>query len=122
MPRISRRDLIASGLALSTSSLSAGGSLAIMSAVLRPKAERARKVRYEPGEIEAYWQNEDDWLSTVEFLPNDDPEGRLFAAHIVGYLFGYRSLKIRRVVRTFPYATSPPNSAVARKSVGCASP
>jgi hypothetical protein len=45
-------------------------------------------------EIEAYWQNEDDWLCTVEFLPNDDPEGRLFAAHILGYLFGYRSLKI----------------------------
>jgi len=26
-------------------------------------------------EIKPYWQDEDDWLYTVEFLPNDDPEG-----------------------------------------------
>jgi hypothetical protein len=30
-----------------------------------------------------YWQKEDDWLCTVEFLPGDDPEGRFFAAVIV---------------------------------------
>jgi hypothetical protein len=38
-------------------------------------------------DIEPYWQDEDDWLCTVEFLPSDDPEGQLLAAHIVGYLF-----------------------------------
>ena len=40
-------------------------------------------------DIEPYWQDEDDRLSTVEFLPSDDLEGRVFAADIVGYLFGY---------------------------------
>jgi hypothetical protein len=35
-------------------------------------------------EIEPYWQDEDDWLCTVEFLPSNDPEGRVFAADIVG--------------------------------------
>jgi hypothetical protein len=37
-------------------------------------------------------QHEDDWLCTVEFLPSDDLEGRVFAADIVGYLFGYAQL------------------------------
>src|SRR6267143_2250366 len=49
-------------------------------------------------EIEPYWQDEDDWLCTVEFLPRDDPEGRLFAADIVGYLFGYAQLTNTRVL------------------------
>ena len=40
-------------------------------------------------EIEPYQQNEDDWLCTIEFLPDDDPDGRLFGADIVGYLVGY---------------------------------
>ena len=26
-------------------------------------------------DFEPYWQDETDWLSTVEFLPTDDPEG-----------------------------------------------
>jgi hypothetical protein len=30
-------------------------------------------------EIEPYWQDEDDWLCTIDFLPGDDPEGRLLA-------------------------------------------
>lgn len=30
-------------------------------------------------DIEPYWQDEDDWLSTVEFLPSNDPEGRVLA-------------------------------------------
>ncbi len=42
---------------------------------------------FEPG-----WQNEKDWLCTVEFLPTDDPEARLFAADIIGYLVGYANL------------------------------
>jgi hypothetical protein len=39
-------------------------------------------------DIEPSRQDEDDWLCTVEFLPSNDPEGRVFAADIVGYLFG----------------------------------
>jgi|CZLA01.1.fsa_nt_gi hypothetical protein len=31
-------------------------------------------------DIEPYWQNEDDWLCTVEFLLSNDPEGRVFVA------------------------------------------
>jgi hypothetical protein len=49
-------------------------------------------------EIEPYWQYEDDWLCTIEFLPGDDPEGRLFGADIVGYLFGYAQLTNTRVL------------------------
>jgi hypothetical protein len=43
-------------------------------------------------DIEPYWQEEGDWVCTVEFLPSDDLEGRMFAADIVGYLFGYAQL------------------------------
>src|SRR5258706_2564735 len=39
--------------------------------------------------LEPYWQDETDWLCAVEFLPTDDPEARLFAADIIGYLCGY---------------------------------
>jgi len=42
--------------------------------------------------LEPYWQKEKDWLCTVEFLPTDDPEARLFAADIIGYLVGYANL------------------------------
>jgi hypothetical protein len=38
---------------------------------------------------EPFWQDDDDWLCTVEFLPSDDLEGRVFATDMVGYLFGY---------------------------------
>jgi len=38
-------------------------------------------------EIEPQLQDEDDWLCTVELVPSDDTEGRLFAADIIGYLF-----------------------------------
>jgi hypothetical protein len=47
-------------------------------------------------------QHEGDWLCTVELLPNDDLEGRVFAADIVGW----HSLAILRPARTrffFPY-------------------
>jgi len=30
-----------------------------------------------------------DWLCTVEFIPEDDEEGRLVATEIVGHVFGY---------------------------------
>jgi len=40
-------------------------------------------------DLEPYWQSEKDWFSTVEFLPTNDPEARLFAAELIGYLFGY---------------------------------
>ena len=49
-------------------------------------------------DIEPYWQDEDDWLCTVEFLPSDDLEGRVFAADIVGYLFGYAQLTNARAL------------------------
>src|ERR1700674_3654290 len=49
-------------------------------------------------DIEPYWQDEDDWLCTVEFLPSDDLEGRVFAADIVGYLFGYAQLANARAL------------------------
>jgi hypothetical protein len=42
--------------------------------------------------------DEDDWLCTIEFLPGDDPEGRLFGADIVGYLVGYAQLTNTRVL------------------------
>ena len=42
--------------------------------------------------LEPFWQDETDWLCTVEFLPNDDPEARMFALDIIGYLFGYTHL------------------------------
>ena len=43
-------------------------------------------------DFELYWQDEKDWLCIVEFLPTDDPEARLFAADIIGYLVGYANL------------------------------
>jgi len=43
-------------------------------------------------DFEAYWQDEKDWLCIVEFLPTDNPEARLFAADIIGYLVGYANL------------------------------
>jgi hypothetical protein len=43
-------------------------------------------------DFEPYWQDEKDWLCIVEFLPIDNPEARLFAAHIIGYLIGYANL------------------------------
>jgi hypothetical protein len=43
-------------------------------------------------DFELYWQDEKDWLCIVEFLPTDNPEARLFAAEIIGYLVGYASL------------------------------
>ena len=49
-------------------------------------------------DIEPFWQDEDDWLCTIEFLPGDDPEGRLFGADIVGYLVGYAQLTNTRVL------------------------
>lgn len=39
-------------------------------------------------DFEPYWQDENDWLCIVEFLPRDDPEARSFSAEIIGYLFG----------------------------------
>jgi len=43
-------------------------------------------------DFEPYWDDEKDWLCTVEFLPSDDPEARSFSAEIIGYLFGYAHL------------------------------
>ena len=43
-------------------------------------------------DFEPYWEDEKDWLCIVEFLPTDNPEARLFAAEIIGYLVGYANL------------------------------
>src|ERR1700680_1044113 len=43
-------------------------------------------------DFEPYWQDEKDWLCIVEFLPTDNPEARLFAADIIGYLVGCANL------------------------------
>jgi hypothetical protein len=43
-------------------------------------------------DFEPFWQDEKDWLCIVEFLPTDNPEARLFAAEIIGYLVGYANL------------------------------
>ncbi len=51
-----------------------------------------------PHDIEPYWQDENDWLCTIEFLPSDDSEGRLFAADILGHLFGYAQLTNTRAL------------------------
>jgi hypothetical protein len=42
--------------------------------------------------LEPFWQDETDWLCAVEFLSNDDPEARMVASDIIGYLFGYAHL------------------------------
>jgi len=47
-------------------------------------------------DFEPYWQDETDWLCTVEFLPTDDPAARIFASDIIGYLFGYAHLSNTR--------------------------
>jgi len=49
-------------------------------------------------DIEPYWQDEEDWLCTIEFLPKDDPEGRSFGAETIGYLFGYAQLTNTRTL------------------------
>jgi hypothetical protein len=38
------------------------------------------------------WINEPDWLCAVEFLNDEDPEGRALAADTIGYLLGYALL------------------------------
>jgi len=43
-------------------------------------------------DFQPYWQDETDWLCTVEFLSADDPEARIFVSDIIGYLFGYAHL------------------------------
>jgi hypothetical protein len=38
---------------------------------------------------EPIWIDEPDWLCTVEFPNDEDPEGRDLAADTIGYLLGY---------------------------------
>jgi hypothetical protein len=38
-------------------------------------------------DFEPCWQDGKAWLCTVEFLPTDNPEARLFAAEIIEYRF-----------------------------------
>ena len=39
-----------------------------------------------------FWINEPDWLCAVEFLNDEDTEGRDLAAETIGYLWGYARL------------------------------
>jgi hypothetical protein len=41
---------------------------------------------------EPLWINEPDWLCAVEFLNDEDTEGRDLAADTIGYLLGYAHL------------------------------
>ena len=41
---------------------------------------------------EPHWIDEPDWLCAVEFLNDEDPEGRDLAADTIGYLLGYAHL------------------------------
>jgi len=41
---------------------------------------------------EPHWIDEPDWLCAVEFLNDEDPEGRDLAADTIGYLLGYARL------------------------------
>lgn len=41
---------------------------------------------------EPFWVNEPDWLCAVEFLNDEDTEGRDLAADTIGYLWGYARL------------------------------
>ena len=50
-------------------------------------------------DFEPYWQDEKDWLCTVEFLPTDDPEARLYCTDIIGYLVGYAHCPTRALWR-----------------------
>jgi hypothetical protein len=43
-------------------------------------------------DFEPYWQDEKDWLCIVDFLATDNPEARLFASDIIGYVIGYANL------------------------------
>ena len=43
-------------------------------------------------DFEPHWQDEKDWLCIVEFLHTDNPEARIFAADIIGYLVGDANL------------------------------
>jgi hypothetical protein len=43
-------------------------------------------------DFQPYWQDEKDRLCIVESLPTDNPEARLFAADIIGWLVGYANL------------------------------
>ncbi len=52
-------------------------------------------------DFEPYWQDEKDWLCIVEFLLTDNPEARLFAADIIGYLVGYANLHERTLAGTY---------------------
>jgi hypothetical protein len=41
---------------------------------------------------EPFWVDEPDWLCAVEFLNDEDTEGRDLAADTIGYLWGYARL------------------------------
>jgi hypothetical protein len=60
--------------------------------------------------LEPYWQDEMGWLCTVEFLPTDNPEARLFAADIIRYgrpaFSGVYAAELFRALRLVPDAST----------------
>jgi hypothetical protein len=44
-------------------------------------------------DFEPYWQGEKDWLCSVEFLPSDDLEARLYSADIIGRAVRFSMIK-----------------------------
>ena len=47
---------------------------------------------------EPLWIDEPDWLCAVEFLNDEDPDGRDLAADTIGYLLGYAQLTNTRAL------------------------
>jgi hypothetical protein len=41
---------------------------------------------------EPIWMHEPDWLCSIEFLNQDDPEAQDYAAELIGYLLAYARL------------------------------
>ena len=51
-----------------------------------------------------------DWLCTVEFIPEDNGEARLFATEIIGHLFGYAQAQTRAHARSLAMLMPTPTS------------
>jgi hypothetical protein len=48
--------------------------------------------------IPPYWNDENDWIVLIEFLPKDDVEGRTEAADRIGYMLAYAQMTDTRML------------------------
>jgi hypothetical protein len=48
--------------------------------------------------IPPYWNDEDDWIVLIEFLPKDDVEDRTQAAERIGYMLAYAQMTDTRML------------------------